>query len=250
LVSFAALGSGCQPQASTSLEEGDEPPAPEVTRDPEFGEGALDGAQALAEENAARRAQLASSAAIALRDYYTAIDEQQFDEAWARLTVEQRAAFGGEITAWQAGYDDTLEHSIEVLSGQGYVQGSRATVSYAITAVDSNTCESEFRSTARMRKAQGRWLIERLEGRAVGEPLCPEPEEPAPAEEPDELYLQDAEPIEEDSGGGGCHSSYSGCVPDEGFDVDCGELSDSDIEVYGDDEYGLDADGDGIGCES
>lgn len=49
---------------------------------------------------------------------------------------------------------------------------------------------------------------------------------------------------------GGCHPSYRGaCLPIVS-DVDCGEVSQKDIQVEGPDEYGLDADRDGIGCES
>jgi micrococcal nuclease len=60
-------------------------------------------------------------------------------------------------------------------------------------------------------------------------------------------------------GGGGCHASYSGaCVPTGFSDVDCaggsgngpGYVSTKNFRVVGPDEYDLDADGDGIGCES
>ena len=55
----------------------------------------------------------------------------------------------------------------------------------------------------------------------------------------------------------GCHSSYSGCVP-VASDVDCAGgsgngpayTSAKNIRVTGPDEYGLDSDGDGLGCES
>ena len=48
----------------------------------------------------------------------------------------------------------------------------------------------------------------------------------------------------------GCHPSYRGaCIPPRA-DVDCTEISARDFEVVGDDPYGLDADGDGIACES
>jgi hypothetical protein len=39
-------------------------------------------------------------------------------------------------------------------------------------------------------------------------------------------------------------------VPDEGFDVDCAEIAATDLTVIGPDVYGLDADGDGVACES
>jgi micrococcal nuclease len=57
----------------------------------------------------------------------------------------------------------------------------------------------------------------------------------------------------------GCHSSYTGaCVPTGFSDVDCaggsgngpGYVSGKNFRVVGPDVYGLDADGDGIACES
>ncbi len=48
-------------------------------------------------------------------------------------------------------------------------------------------------------------------------------------------------------GGGGCHPSYSPCVP-TGRDYDCGELG-GPYTVTGPDEYRLDGDNDGVGCE-
>ncbi len=55
----------------------------------------------------------------------------------------------------------------------------------------------------------------------------------------------------------GCHPSYSGCVP-VASDVDCAGgsgngpayTSAKNIPVTGPDEYGLDNDGNGLGCES
>jgi hypothetical protein len=49
----------------------------------------------------------------------------------------------------------------------------------------------------------------------------------------------------------GCSDEYEGaCVPADAYDVDCGELADSDFDSVGSDPYGLDADGDGVACES
>jgi hypothetical protein len=47
-----------------------------------------------------------------------------------------------------------------------------------------------------------------------------------------------------------CTPGYSVCIPPDVGDVDCGELGATDIRVTGNDPYGLDADGDGVGCES
>jgi hypothetical protein len=45
-----------------------------------------------------------------------------------------------------------------------------------------------------------------------------------------------------------CDPNYTGCVPDTGSDVDCAEVPET-VEVIGSDVDGLDADGDGVGCE-
>jgi hypothetical protein len=58
---------------------------------------------------------------------------------------------------------------------------------------------------------------------------------------------REAEEAEEEEGGG-CDPNYSGCVPAYPPDVDCAEVGES-VSSYGTDPHGLDADGDGIGCE-
>jgi hypothetical protein len=51
--------------------------------------------------------------------------------------------------------------------------------------------------------------------------------------------------------GSGCSDEYAGaCIPADAGDVDCTELTDSDFASVGSDPYGLDADGDGVACES
>ena len=50
-------------------------------------------------------------------------------------------------------------------------------------------------------------------------------------------------------GGGACAPGYSPCVPPYPPDVDCSDV-DGPIYVTGSDPHGLDADGDGVGCES
>jgi LPXTG-motif cell wall-anchored protein len=48
-----------------------------------------------------------------------------------------------------------------------------------------------------------------------------------------------------------CSPDYSPCIPDvAGDSLDCGDLEVTDVQVIGVDTYNLDADGDGIGCES
>lgn len=63
-----------------------------------------------------------------------------------------------------------------------------------------------------------------------------------------EAERQEEEEFEEPTSGG-CDPNYTGCVPDTGYDVDCSEVN-GPVEVIGTDVDGLDADNDGVGCES
>jgi hypothetical protein len=70
------------------------------------------------------------------------------------------------------------------------------------------------------------------------------------AEEVEEIEAEEAEELEfvEEEAASGCDPNYSGCVPAYPPDVDCAEVGGS-VSVYGSDPHGLDADGDGVGCE-
>ena len=46
----------------------------------------------------------------------------------------------------------------------------------------------------------------------------------------------------------GCHPSYTPCVPSGRGDLDCDDIGGS-VRVIGPDEYRLDSDSDGVGCE-
>jgi hypothetical protein len=47
----------------------------------------------------------------------------------------------------------------------------------------------------------------------------------------------------------GCDPNYTGCVPNVGYDLDCGDIGFT-VQVIGVDRHGFDREGDGIGCES
>lgn len=63
----------------------------------------------------------------------------------------------------------------------------------------------------------------------------------------EEIEAEEAEEFEEESPSG-CDPNYSGCVPTYPPDVDCAEVGGT-VASYGSDPHGLDADGDGSGCE-
>jgi hypothetical protein len=66
-----------------------------------------------------------------------------------------------------------------------------------------------------------------------------------------------AKPASRSSGGGNCHPSYQGaCLDPNASDYDCaggsgdGPKYTGFVQVVGYDEFDLDSDGDGVGCES
>lgn len=73
-----------------------------------------------------------------------------------------------------------------------------------------------------------------------------EAERQAEQEAEEELESLEEEASAEEASG--CDPNYSGCVPVYPPDVDCAEVGES-VSSYGTDPHGLDADGDGIGCE-
>ncbi len=58
----------------------------------------------------------------------------------------------------------------------------------------------------------------------------------------------DPKPAPVKDAGDNCMTGYSPCLPIAG-DLDCGEIN-GPVQVTGSDPYRLDADGDGIGCDS
>lgn len=72
---------------------------------------------------------------------------------------------------------------------------------------------------------------------------------PDPQPEPVIAAAPPAEPEEpQEPASPGCDPNYSGCVPPYPPDVNCADIGGS-VTVVGSDPHGLDADGDGIGCE-
>ena len=70
----------------------------------------------------------------------------------------------------------------------------------------------------------------------------------------DDGYDYDAYELESDyestyASESSCNPNYSGCVEDSYYDLDCADIG-FEVEVIGYDEYGLDRDGDGYGCET
>lgn len=66
---------------------------------------------------------------------------------------------------------------------------------------------------------------------------------------PDDPPKDKPEGKNKSGGGSGCATGYSPCIPPYPPDQDCADVG-GPVRVSGDDPHGLDADGDGIACES
>jgi hypothetical protein len=123
----------------------------------------------------------------------------------------------------------------------------------SLTAARRSLASAE-RQLARAESSR-RSLSRRLDARQAKEEREAERARERQEEEAAELAIQEEED-EEEAFASECHPSYSGCLDPSSPDYDClggsGDGPDytGTVSVYGYDEYGLDDDGDGIGCES
>ena len=179
--------------------------------------------------------------------YYRLVSRRRFERASGTLSRRVRRDFG-PFTAWRAGHRRTL--GVSVLSARARLSGRRAVVSLHIRSRDRDACTGRavrqfFRGqwvlaprrgslvavNARMRKTAGRRV-------RLSKSECPAPKPPPPP------------PPQRN-----CDPNYSGCLDPNALDYDCaggsgdGPKYTGRVEVLGDDHYGLDSDGDGVGCE-
>jgi micrococcal nuclease len=134
-------------------------------------------------------------------------------------------------------YDRLLAHVYlgdELYAAQAIAGGYG--IHYIYEVPSSHAAELDAAADTAREGGLGIWAS--CDGR-VDLPVVAEPtEQPAPVEEPVE------EPVGTD-----CHPSYEPCVPNAGHDLDCGDIGFA-VTVIGPDEYRLDRDHDGGGCES
>jgi hypothetical protein len=133
--------------------------------------------------------------------------------------------------------------------------GGRAIVRVRIRSRDRDACSGRvvrqfFRGRWVLRPRGDSWVATNLVVSKVGggTPRL-QRSDCAPARRPSRPPRQPDRPAPEPDDRTGCHPSYRPCVPND-RDYDCGELPASDYSVVGPDEYRLDGDSDGIGCES
>jgi micrococcal nuclease len=190
------------------------------------------------------------SAEAFVRRYYSRISRRQFGLAWSMLSASQKRRFG-RYSGWRAGYRRSLGTRVNQATVQ--LLGARAVLRVAIRSRDRDACSGrEVRQFFRVRwvlsRSGGQWVATSVSARKVGggrvrvsKSQCAKPK-PKPSPKP-----QSPSGGGGGGSGGGCHPSYTPCVP-TGRDYDCGELS-GPYTVRGPDEYRLDGDNDGVGCE-
>jgi endonuclease YncB( thermonuclease family) len=187
-------------------------------------------------------------AAVAfMRRYYRRVSNRQFRTAWHMLGLSVRRRFGN-FSEWKSGHRRSL--GVSVIAARARLSGRRAVVTVRLRARDRDACNGRvvrqyFKGRWVLVPYEGSWLAINVRVRKtrggrvrVSKSECPAPR-PAPPPPPPT----------------NCQG-YSPCLP-PGPDVDCAGGSgngpryvNGPVSVTGSDPYGLDSDGDGVGCES
>lgn len=197
------------------------------------------------------RRELLRSAVRFMRGYYAAVSARRFRAAWRRLAPTLRRQFG-PFRSWRAGYRRSSRTTV-VLS-RARLSRARAVVLVRLRSRDRDVCSNRvvrqrFRTSWTLVRRGRSWRAVRVVARKTGggrvrirKSQCPRPKPPSPG--------GGREP-----GGPDCQG-YSPCLT-PGADVDCAGGSGNGpryvrgpVSVRGSDPYGLDSDGDGVGCES
>lgn len=132
-------------------------------------------------------------------------------------------------------YDRLLAYIVTPGQGDFGLRMIRAGNAAEYTYDSAYMKQAAYRAAEAKARAENRGLWGKCGG--VDVPLvAPTPDPPTPSKKPP-------------TGGGGCADGYSPCVPPYPPDVNCDDV-DGPITVTGSDPHGLDADDDGIACES
>jgi micrococcal nuclease len=191
--------------------------------------------------------ELRLSAAAFMRRYYRRISNRQFASAWRMVARPVRRKLG-PFRAWKTGYRRSL--GVSVRSARARLSGGRAVVYVRLRARDRDACSGRvvtqyFRGRWLLAPSNESWIAFRVRIRKTsgGHVRLSKSECPAPAPTPSPTPPTDCQ-------------GYSPCLP-PGADVDCAGGSgdgpryvNGPVYVNGSDPYGLDTDGDRLGCES
>lgn len=177
-----------------------------------------------------------------MRRYYRAVDQGAYSEAWALLAPTLQAELGG-YAAWRDGYETTVStraHGIRALRASS----SSAVVALSIDATDIDECGATIHQTF-----SGTWSLTAEANRLRATAFDVEKTSGAtPVRDPSDCGYEEVPETAAPESASPCDPNYTGCVPVSTGDVDCYEVGE-EVEVVGEDVYGLDFGGDGRACE-
>ena len=105
-----------------------------------------------------------------VRDYYTALNEQRYDDAWAVLTPAIRSRFGG-FEHWKAGYAKTLSSKPKDLVTT--LKGDRMVVRLRLAALEEGCpIARDYEVTWTLERAAGEWTVTALGAASPGASSC------------------------------------------------------------------------------
>lgn len=189
-----------------------------------------------------------------VRAYYRRVNAGAFRQAWNLLATpvqEQLRSFA----SWRDGYRFTERTTVTSLDTLSQGPG-RYEFAIGLRAVANDACGDRIHQVY-----SASWVVERVEGDLVGTDLAArqtgggesieDPAECPPTEAPPAPTAPaEPEPAE-------CDPNYEGaCLDPSASDYDCeggtgdGPLYTGEVIVVGEDHFGLDGDGNGLGCES
>ena len=189
-----------------------------------------------------------------VRNFYDNIDLNDFATAW-KIAPDALHEQAGTLDEWRRSYRSTVRtraHGVNVLEVSP--DGRIAAVEVEVTAVDRDVCSGqrvpqEFYGTWVLRSNGARWkAVDLSVAKVAGDTPrlvraeCPPIRRPRPRP----FIGIDPDPSPPIDPIGTPNDPYDTPYPDK----DCDDFYTDDIYVGPNDPYGLDADGDGIGCES
>ena len=111
----------------------------------------------------------AADAKAFVRAYYTALDEQRFDDAWAELSPAIHTQFGG-FARWKAGYAKTVSSAPKDLAISR--RGGATIVRLRLVARERDCAARAFSVTWTLERGSGEWSVVGLRGTALGGASC------------------------------------------------------------------------------
>jgi hypothetical protein len=193
-----------------------------------------------------------------MRRYYRLVSRNRYVTAWGMLSRPVKRGLGGSFARWKAGHRRSLGATVRVARAR--LSGDVAVVTIGLRTRDRDACSGRivrqsFRGRWVLAARGDSWVVAREHMRKTGGgKVHVTKSECAPATPPPTSAPRPAPPSPP-TPPADCQG-YSPCLT-PGADVDCAGGSGNGpryvsgpVYVNGSDPYGLDTDGDGVGCES